>query len=499
VDRLEVGDLISIRPGDVVPADGEIEDGHLSIDESVLSGESLPVSRDRGMAVFAGGTNRSGSATVRVTVTGASTNLAEIGRLLEKARADRPPIARLADRIASRFVIGVLLVATVTGIVWLGIDSTRVFEIVLATLVVTCPCALALATPAALAAAATHLANRGFLLVRSRILEVLRAGTTIVFDKTGTLTRGRPVVVETRLQSGQFERDYCLALAAAMEAASEHVLARAFEARQGNIEFDLRDVQPIPGKGVAASLDSVRYRIGSRPFVQELTGQGGGDNDEDVRTIVCLGSETGPLAEFVIGDELRSDAAEAITELNALGFRTAILSGDRRAAVATVARALQIDDWEAEMSPGEKLDRVAQRKAAGERVVMVGDGINDAPVLAAADASIALDAGTALARASADAIALSRRLMTVVEAALVAQRTRTIIRQNIAWAITYNVVAVPLAAAGVLSPWMAALGMSLSSLIVVLNALRLHRPGRGEKPTTSRDRAIVEASGSATT
>lgn len=498
VDMLQVGDVIRIRPGDVIPADGEVLDGFLSVDESALSGESLPVPREPGARVFAGGTNRSGNATVRVLLTGASTSLAEIGRLLERAKADRPPVAILADRIASKFVIAVLLIATATGVVWMNVDSTRVFEIVLATLVVTCPCALALATPAALAAAASRLAGSGFLLVRSRLLEVLQAGVVIVFDKTGTLTRGRPTVLSTRVmcEDPRITQNGCLALAAGIETASEHVLARAFAEYAGTESFDLVDLQAAAGQGVQATVGDETYRIGSVEFVRELAGNLPDPDDQSDSTHVYLGSSRGFLAQFEIGDELRSDAFEALAQLKVAGYKIVIASGDREAAVRSAANLLNVEEWHAGMMPADKLQLVADLQKRGQKVIMVGDGINDAPVLAAADASIALDAGTAIARASADAIALSHRLMTVVDAAQVSALTRNIIRQNVAWAIAYNLTAIPLAATGMLLPWMAALGMSLSSFVVVMNALRLHRRSVLKPVPVSSE---VELAGHATT
>ena len=485
LDRLRIGDTVIVKPGDTVPADGVILSGKLFVDESILTGESLPQARETGMGVYAGGSNRDGSGHIRVTLTGASTNLAEIGRLLERAKADRPPIALLADRIASRFVLAVLLIATATGLTWALVDPSRVFEVVLATLVVTCPCALALATPAALAAAASRLATSGFLLVRSRVLEVMRPGATIVFDKTGTLTRGRPAVLRTRLLSDeqQANEQFCNQLASALESSSEHILARAFGTPYEVAQFDIQNAQPEAGKGVSASVGNVRYRIGSFDYVAELAGHCVDVDLADASTRVYLGCESGFLAEFLIGDELRADARRALDALRSSGYRIVIASGDREAAVADVAKTLGVDDWHASLTPAAKLDFIANRRRAGETVIMVGDGINDAPVLAAADASVALDAGTALARASADAIALGRRLMCIVDASNVAQETRRVVRQNIAWAIAYNLAAVPLAAAGILAPWMAALGMSMSSLIVVLNALRLHRIGRESQAT----------------
>ncbi|MEX0915218.1 MAG: cation-translocating P-type ATPase, partial [Wenzhouxiangellaceae bacterium] len=477
VDRLQAGNLLRIRPGDIVPADGEIVDGELAVDESLLTGESMPVARGIGMQVFAGGVTVSGSATLRVLNTGASTSIAGIGRLLERAKADRPPISVLADRVAGYFVVSVLVLATFAGGAWLVIDPSRSFEIVLATLVVTCPCALALATPAALAAAASRLSASGFYVIRSRVLEVLRPGATIIFDKTGTLTRGEPSIVDTRLLAASegVSESYCRELAAALESASEHVLARAFAMRGGARAFTVSALAPQAGAGVEAMIDGVRYRIGRRDYVAAIAGHCQLPPSNDRSTLVYLGSERGFLAAFTIGDALRGDAQMALSQLRDAGYKVVIASGDRAPVVAAAARALDVVDWYAELTPADKLALVAQRQRSGERVIMVGDGINDAPVMQAADASIALDAGTALARASADAVALSRRLVSVVEAAEVASRTRRIIRQNIAWAIGYNATAVPLAVSGWLAPWMAALGMSLSSLLVVLNALRLQR------------------------
>lgn len=474
-DSLRAGDVVRILPGDVMPVDGEVDTGALALDESMLTGESLPVRRTTGMPVLAGAVNRGGTASVRVTRTGAGTSLAEVGRLLDRARADRPPVVRLADRIASRFVIGVLALASLAGGAWLMIDPPRAFEIVLATLVVTCPCALALATPAAFAAAASTLASRGFLLVRSRLLEVLGHPATLVFDKTGTLTEGRPKVLRTTIRADGWSAGRCLELAAALECASEHVLARAF-AGDAPGRLPVEDVQVHAGRGVEGLIDGVRWRIGSAGFVAAANvaerPPGAADSDS---TLVLLGNEAGVVAEFEIGDALRADAVATVSALRGAGFRLVIASGDRPAAVEAVAGRLGIEEWHAGLLPDRKLALVRGLRERGEKVVMIGDGVNDAPVLAAADASIALDAGTALARATADAVVLGRRLGSVLDGVRVARRTARIVRQNIGWAIAYNLTAVPLAATGILAPWMAALGMSLSSLVVVLNALRLHR------------------------
>ena len=476
LDQLRPGDTLSIRPGDVLPADGRIISGELSLDESMLTGESMPVQHLGGAEVLAGAVVRRGNAMLTVSRTGASTSLAEIGRMLDRAKADRPPIALLADRIASRFVVGVLAIATSSAIAWYFIDPARAFEVALATLVVTCPCALALATPAAIAAATARLAKSGFLLVRSRILEVFNLADVIVFDKTGTLTEGRPVVLHTEVLTGDApDSDELLALAAAIETASEHVLARGFSLFYAPGKFSPKDIVVIPGHGVEAIVDGRRYRIGAADFVANLSRSELPGTREAGNTEVFLGDDRQLLARFDVGDELRADAKTAIDALKQSGFVPIIASGDREPAVRRVADQLAIASWHAGLSPAAKLDLIHDLREQGRTVIMVGDGINDAPVLAAADASIALDAGTALARASADAVSLGRRLGSIVTAADIASRTRRIIRQNIAWAIVYNATAVPLAVSGLLAPWMAAIGMSASSLIVVVNALRLHR------------------------
>jgi Cu2+-exporting ATPase len=313
--------------------------------------------------------------------------------------------------------------------------------------------------------------------VRSRILDVLTVARVIVFDKTGTLTEGRPAVLETRVMS---ERDLrveeILAIAAAIETASEHVLARAFSTFYKRDRYKTSDIKAVPGRGVEANVDEHRYRIGELRFVAEMSdAEVAGCSTQSRHSEVFLGDHSGLLACFEIGDQVRADARSAIDALRASGFRTIIASGDRAAAVRFVAEKLSVEEWHAGLSPAGKLELIRDLRSAGHSVIMVGDGINDAPVLAAADASIALDAGTALARAAADAVSLGKHLSPIVTAVGIATDTRRIIRQNIAWALFYNVTAVPLAIGGLLAPWMAAIGMSLSSFVVVLNALRLHR------------------------
>ncbi|MEM7500595.1 MAG: heavy metal translocating P-type ATPase [Pseudomonadota bacterium] len=475
VAQIREGDILKLRPGDVLPTDARIVSGELHLDESFLSGESQTQIRGAGDTVLAGSINRMGNATIEVTRTGANLYIAEIGRLIERALADRPRAALLADRVAGHFVAFLLLVAGVTGLAWMQLDPERAFEIVLATLVVTCPCALALATPAALAASTIRMTREGLLIVRTRILDSLAKPSTIVFDKTGTLTRGRPAVsnIDVLAPHRVANADTLLDIAAAIERESEHVLARAF----ADIEPTTAAVGAMvePGRGIEATVAGTRYRLGRRDYATGLSNGSGSAAGSGPQTEVWMGDSAGVLARFTVRDGLRDDAPDTIAALRDLGHRIVIASGDQESVVAPVAGALSIDSWEAGLSPSGKLELLAALRKSGQTVVMVGDGINDAPVLAAADASIAVEAGTALARASADSILLGTRLNVIAKAARLALACRRTIQQNLTWAIAYNLTAGPLAATGLLAPWMAALGMSLSSLLVVLNALRLRR------------------------
>jgi len=484
VARLRAGDRFVLRPGERVPADARILNGRASVDESLITGESEPVPRAAGDEVTAGSINLDGALTLAAERVGQDTMLASISRLLERAQAERPAVAVLADRVASWFVVAVLAIAATVGTAWWWIEPGVAFPAALAVLVVTCPCALSLATPAALAAANTALADRGILVTRSRALEGLAEFDRIVFDKTGTLTRGRPELERVLPLSEEIDAGRCLTIAARLESGSEHTLARAFprlgnsgnSGDSGNTPADLR---PVPGRGIEGTVDGERYRIGSAEFVGEAASAALARIETvAASTVVFLGDANGRvLAAFELRDALRDDAAEVVRTLRDAGIATAIASGDRSRTVQAIAGRLGIDDARGGLRAEDKLAWVRQLQAAGEKVALVGDGINDAPVLAGADVSIAMGAGTTLAQSSADAVLLGDSLGPLLEAVELSRRTRRIIRQNIGWAIGYNVLAVPLAASGMLAPWMAAIGMSASSLLVVLNALRLRRGG----------------------
>jgi Cu2+-exporting ATPase len=362
---------------------------------------------------------------------------------------------------------------------WLVNDPPDAFWITLSVLVVTCPCALGLATPAAVTAATGTLTRRGLLPTRGHALETLARATHVIFDKTGTLTRGRPALRGV-VALGNLSREEALRVAARLEAGSEHPLARALT-RAAPPGPPAQGVVATPGLGVEGVVDGRRYRLGRPDFVCP---PGAIDPARSVAaglpgiTTVVLGDEDGLLARFDLADSLRPDAAETVATLQRLGLEVWLLSGDSEPAVARAAQELGIPLARSRLRPEEKLDAVRRLQAGGAVVAMVGDGVNDAPVLAAASVSIAMGRATELAQASADMVLLSEHLPHVAEGVVMARRMLAIVRENLAWALLYNLVAVPLAAAGLVLPWMAAIGMSASSLLVVVNALRLKRVSR---------------------
>ena len=472
-DELSAGERVRVMPGERVAADGRIESGSTEVDESLLTGESAARARGRGDPLVAGTLNLGGVVEMTVTHVGQDSTLAAVSRLLERAQASRPRAADLADRVAAWFVGGVLLLAAAVALYWLHADPSRAFPTVLAVLVVTCPCALSLATPAALAAGTTCLARAGILVTRGRALERLAGADRVLFDKTGTLTRGEPRLEAVTVLDARMTQARALAVAAALESHSVHPLARAFA--HVTPAPGMREVRAAPGQGLEGSIGEIRYRIGRREFVLEECPGRSGPPADSAYTSVVLGDASGLLAEFHVSDALRRDARRTIGRLASLGLTSEIASGDRAGPVAAAAQALGDIAAGAGLTAEDKLSRVAALHAAHHRVVMVGDGVNDAPVLAAADVSVAIASGTDLAKVSADLILLGEGLGGLAIAVETSRRLLRIIRQNLTWAALYNLTAVPLAACGWIAPWMAVIGMSTSSLLVVLNAMRLRR------------------------
>jgi Cu2+-exporting ATPase len=470
LSELQVGDLLFVPPGAMLAADGLIIDGQSSIDESLLTGEYLPLPRVVGEHVSAGTLNIEGPLTVQAQALGDATRLSAIVRLLERAQAEKPRLAELADRVAQWFLLIVLSTAAVVGLVWWQLDPQRAFWIVLALLVATCPCALSLATPTALTAATGSLHKLGLLLTRGHVLDGLNQIDTVIFDKTGTLTEGR-LTLRSVQPLGALDSAQCLALAAALENRSEHPIARAF----GQSPLAAQQVISEPGLGLDGWVNGQHLRIGQPAFVAALSGRTAAPIVAEQGQWLLLGDEQGPLAWLVLDDRLRSDAKALLDACRARGWQTLLLSGDSSPMVAQVAAELGIADARGGLTPANKLAVLQQLHAQGRRVLMLGDGVNDVPVLAGADISVAMGSATDLAKTSADAVLLSNSLTSLIHAFALAQRTRRIITENLAWACLYNGLILPFAALGWVTPLWAALGMSVSSLLVVLNALRLTR------------------------
>jgi Cu2+-exporting ATPase len=468
--QLISGDVILVRPGEPIPADGILVEGKTTVDEALLTGETEPLAKSTGDALIAGSINLDGLIQLRVERTGSDTTLGAISRLSERARYARPAFVQTADRIASYIVIAILLVAVLVATTWYFIAPDRAFVITLSVLVVTCPCALALATPAAFATAGTRMSELHLLLTNGNAIEALSRAGRILFDKTGTLTRGRPTIAASRILDDSCTEQQCLHIAAALETVSTHPIAHAFAVAVNKVVAT--DQRIAIGEGVAGTIAGQRWRLGRKSFVT-----GRKSSDDDTAATVYLGMNDELVARFDIEDEIRPGARETLVHLKELGLRPALVSGDNAASVNRVAAALDIDEHYSGCSPEDKLNIIRTAQNAGNAVIMVGDGINDAPVLAGADASVALVHGALLAQASADVILLGESLSPLVTGIRLARKTMRIVRQNLAWAVVYNAVALPLAAAGLVPPWAAAIGMSASSLIVVLNALRLSRFG----------------------
>lgn len=475
VSALSQGDRVLIRPGEVIVVDGLVLTGNSDVDESWLSGESLPVAKSPGMLVLGGSVNGTGSLTVEATQVGESTRFASIRRLMERAAAERPRVVAVADRVASGFTWLLLALAVCSALWWWHTDVRQVLPIFVSVLVVSCPCALSLATPVSLTVAMHVLARRGVLVTRGHSIETLARTRHFVFDKTGTLTTGRLQVREI-VTGPQGSRGEALRLSAALEQHSEHSIARAICALHPQAEA-AEDVCIHPGEGVEATVAGQRYAIGRLAFAERLAGSQQPDwcPPAAENSLIYLVGQGQWLAVFVLADELRPAAHTLLQRLQAERCRVSILSGDAVGPVHAVAQQLGVTDVHAALLPEDKQALMHTYQQSGEVVAMVGDGVNDAPVLAQAHVSIAMAGGTELARHQADILLLNDDLARLVWGRGVAIQTMRIIRQNLLWALVYNLVAIPAAMAGWVSPWLAGVGMGLSSVLVVLNALRIAR------------------------
>jgi len=481
VAELEAGDRVLVRPGDTIPADGIIESGASGIDESLITGESMPITKTCGDDVIGGSINSESPLIIAITHVGASTVLAAIQRLLDKAQSEKPAVAQLADRIASKFVLAILTIASLVAIFWMMQGSENWLPITVATLVVTCPCALSLATPTAITAASGQLAKLGLLPARGHALETLAHVTHFVFDKTGTLTVGNIKLAGTQTLSDLSAED-CLHIATALEAQSEHPIAKSFLHACPNTSRHAYDVSNTPGNGMTGTVDDQQWFLGKADFITLHCNDAFSIDHNGGQTQVILATSDKVHAVFTLEDEIREDAVDLISNLRRIGKSVILLTGDNQSTADRIAGATGISEVHANLRPQDKLEFIKALQNNGAIVSMTGDGVNDAPVLAGADVSIAMGSGSQLAAASADFILLSNRVSTIYSAYCLCVKTLSIIRQNLMWAIGYNILAVPAAAMGYVQPWLAAIGMSASSLVVVLNALRLSKQqGQGTR------------------
>jgi Cu2+-exporting ATPase len=489
VAKIRRADELLVTGGSRVPADAIIVDGTSCFDEALLTGESVPVEKGPGAAVYAGTINLKQPVTVRAESTPGATRIAMLQRLADRASLDRPAALVSADWLARHFITAVLVLAALTYLGWSWIDPSHAFAAAIAVLVVSCPCALSLATPTAVTAATIALRRIGFVVTRADVLDRLADATDVIFDKTGTLTGAGAELVDVTPHA-DLDRATCVALAQALERAANHPLATAFGG--GSAETpQVTAIEVHPGRGVAGRWRGTRLQLGSAAFCAAESPSGAAGPF----STVYLSRDGRIVASFGVRSTLRADADETIGALRRQGLTVEMLSGDAFTPTAAASAALSGVPFRAAVTPEQKLEHVRAIQRAGRRVIMVGDGVNDVPVLAAASVSVTPLEATDLAKNVSDAILLSRGLSPLVAAIVVARRARTVIRQNLGWALAYNVIAIPLAVLGVIEPWVAALGMSASSLLVTTNALRLSRPAGTERrvaPTTAHSNHLPE-------
>jgi P-type Cu+ transporter len=485
VEMLARGDRVLVRPGERVPADGLIDSGESHLDESLVTGESVPVVRAAGDSVITGAINGEGALVIAVTAAGEDTTLARITRLVENAQSGKAPVQKLVDRVSAIFVPVVVAVSIVTLSTWLLIGGGLEAAIVAAVsvLVIACPCALGLATPTALVAGTGAAAKAGILIKDIDTLERAAKASVVLFDKTGTLTAGRPAVVEVVGTDGA-GRAEVLGLAAAVQQYSEHPLARAIvrtAADEGHPSGTASGFRSVTGRGVEATVDGEPVVVGNASFMADRGLRLGELEarfhalEAEARTVVAIARSDRVIGLLALADPVRPEAAEAVRLLRARGLQSHMLTGDHAGVARAVADELGLDGWRGPVRPAEKADAVAALKRDGAVVAMVGDGVNDAPALATADIGIAMGTGTDVAMETAG-VTLMRPDPRLVPAALeIARATAAKIRQNLFWAFIYNVIGIPLAAFGLLTPTFAAAAMALSSVSVVTNAGLLTR------------------------
>lgn len=477
--KLQPNDLVLVKPGEVIPADGTIIHGNSPINEAMLSGEQLPVDKTVGGHVYAGTINGDGNLTIEVRHAGQHSFLSQLIRLSESSQAYKPKLAQLSDKIAQYFVATILLVAIATAIYWQQHLPEQAFWITLSVLVATCPCALSLATPTALTCATTRLNKDGIMIKSGHVLETLPEINCFAFDKTGTLTSGDFRIEEVKLIDEQYTKEQVLAYTATLEAYSEHPIARSFQ-RYRDFTYQGSNIEIFAGSGITGDVNNNHLCIGKISWMlkQGLITQTLAQKHCHAQCLLVINSV--PVAAIYLQDEIRSDALSLISYLNKNQICTAMLSGDNDAGCQQVQQHLQLDNVHSQLSANDKMN-IVKTLQKDMTVAMVGDGINDTPVFGAAHVSLAMGSGTDIAKSGADVILLKNTLTSVMTLRTVAKQTKRIIWQNYAWAFCYNLVALPLAVAGFITPYLAVIGMSLSSILVITNSLRLLKANRISK------------------
>ena len=483
IEQIQVGDHIRVRPGENIPVDGLIQNGHSTIDESMLTGESLPVDKQSGDKVTGGTRNTTGSFIFQATQVGADTVLSQIIDLVRRAQGSRAPIQHLADRVARIFVPIIFAIALLTCALWwisgFGIETALINAVVV--LIIACPCAMGLATPTAISVGTGRGAQLGILIKGGDVLENAHRLNAIVLDKTGTLTEGKPTVTDI-IPAENYHRDHILKLAASAEKGSEHPLGEAIvrAAQEANLSLHpTTDFEAIPGVGIAATIDEQRVVLGNPHAVSDRATYPAEKLEAEGKTAVFITIDDQPAGLIAISDSLKADAAQAVQDLQHLGLEVSLVTGDNARTAKTIGQQLNIEQVFAEVMPRDKAQKIAQLQNKNINVGMVGDGINDAPALAQANVGIALSSGTDIAIESAGMILMSGNLSAIATSIRLSRQTMRVIRQNLFWAFAYNTLLIPIAALGLLNPlggpMLAAAAMALSSVSVVTNALRLKR------------------------
>lgn len=479
LNKLSVLDKILVKPGEVIPIDGVIYQGNSSVNESIITGESLPVAKQVGANVIGGSTNNESPLYISVKNIGEKTLLSHISRIIDKASSNKAATVLLANKIVSAFIAAVLLIACLVALYWYNVDQTQWLTITISVLVVSCPCALSLATPTAMSSAATTLMQHGIALINNDAIEKIMKSDYFVFDKTGTLTKGKLKLESVELFDVNYSEDDVLNIASALESASEHPLAKAIcNAAINGVTLDIKNIKNYPGEGISGTIDE-NWFIGTEQFIRNHCSKITSSDSFDKQTLdstlrkIFLSNTSTVVAVLYFIDEVRGDSSDLIRFLKQQQNNIILMSGDHKSIVEQVATSLGIYEFQAELKPEDKLENISKLQQQGFKVCMIGDGINDAPAFAQADVAIAMTDASDITKLNADMLLLNNSIGTLKSMLKIAAKTNRTIQMNFIWALTYNLTALPFAMMGYIAPWMAALGMSLSSLIVVINASRI--------------------------